>query len=176
MPYYKNEKECPFRLNCKDNCEEYCRKFNNINKEFEKADIPKRYGQPIELESETIDYRAFADLASINRDTINFIGSGNNLFINGSNRKIGKTNWAVKIMQNFINNTWDISYMRVSCKFIYVPDFLFNLKNSFTEKDEQMQQLEKQLKTVNLLILDGIDEIKLSELEQNYLYILLNLD
>jgi DNA replication protein DnaC len=136
---------------------------------IESAKIPKGNQFKNELIPSPIDVENFKFLAEIKKDIINFIKNGENLYIFSSNFGNGKTTWAIKIMQNYFNQIWAGNGFTQRGLFIHVPSFLTKFKEVMNKKDEEFEDLKKQLLEVDLVIWDDIAASKLSDYDHTNL-------
>lgn len=164
--------ECWYKNNCKhykENCQNNCIRYNEMNYMIESAKIPKGNQFKNELIPSPIDVENFKFLAEIKKDIINFIKNGENLYIFSSNFGNGKTTWSIKIMQSYFNQIWAGNGFTQRGLFIHVPSFLTKFKEVMNKKDEEFEDLKKQLLEVDLVIWDDIAASKLSDYDHTNL-------
>ena len=175
MYCYKNGNDCPYRKTCKQKtsdgeCYKMCVDFNEIDLMMHNANIPKAYLQPIVLYpgcKEDVD--TFEALSLIKTNICGMIEEGFNLYIRSEKRGNGKTSWGIKILQNYIHHLIGKPGSKDRALYLDTNEYLRELKLSFDEKDKEFKEVEKTMRECDLLVLDGIDEIKLSEYDRNYL-------
>ena len=163
---------CWYAKNCnnlKDNCESNCIRYNEVKYLMESAKIPKGNQFKNELIPSPIDIDNFKFLAEIKKDILNFIKNGENLYIFSSTFGNGKTTWAIKIMQSYFNQIWAGNGFTQRGLFIHVPSFLTKFKEVINKKDEEFEDLKKQLLEVDLVIWDDIAAGKLSDYDHTNL-------
>lgn len=163
---------CWYAKNCnnlKDNCEINCIRYNEVKYLMESAKIPKGNQFRNELIPKPIDVENFKFLTEIKKDIVNFIKNGENLYIFSSTFGNGKTTWAIKIMQNYFNLIWAGNGFTQRGLFIHVPSFLTKFKEVINKKDEEFEDMKKQLLEVNLVIWDDIAAGKLSDYDHTNL-------
>lgn len=160
------EKVCK---NYKANCQNNCIRYNEVNYMMESAKIPKGNQFKNELIPSPIDINNFKFLNEIKKDIINFIKNGENLYIFSSAFGNGKTTWAIKIMQNYFNQIWAGNGFTQRGLFIHVPSFLTKFKEIINKKDEEFEEMKKQLLEVDLVIWDDIATGKLSDYDHTNL-------
>lgn len=88
---------------------------------------------------------------------------GENLYIYSQNFGNGKTTWAIKIMQNYFNKIWLGNGFKERGLFIHIPTFLTKFKEVINKKDEEFEEMKKQLIEVDLVIWDDIATGKLTD-------------
>ena len=179
MYCYKNGNDCPYRKTCKQRtsdgeCYKMCVDFNEIDLMMHNANIPHRYVQPIVLyPSCKEDVESFEILSEIKKNIAAMVKQGFNLYIKSNQRQNGKTSWGIKILQNYIHHLIGKPGSKDRALYLDLNEYLRELKLSFDSKDKEFKKTEKVMRECDLLVLDGIDEVRLSEYERNYLKIII---
>lgn len=175
MYCYKNGNDCPYRKTCKQRtsdgeCYKMCVDFNEIDLMMHNANIPHKYVQPIVLyPSCKEDVESFEILSEIKKNIAVMVEQGFNLYIKSNQRQNGKTSWGIKILQNYIHHLIGKPGSKDRALYLDLNEYLRELKLSFDSKDKEFKETEKVMRECDLLVLDGIDEVRLSEYERNYL-------
>lgn len=175
MYCYKNGNDCPYRKTCKQRtsdgeCYKMCVDFNEIDLMMHNANIPHKYIQPIVLyPSCKEDVESFEILNEIKKNIAVMVEQGFNLYIKSNQRQNGKTSWGIKILQNYIHHLIGKPGSKDRALYLDLNEYLRELKLSFDSKDKEFKETEKVMRECDLLVLDGIDEVRLSEYERNYL-------
>ena len=175
MYCYKNGNDCPYRKTCKQRtsdgeCYKMCVDFNEIDLMMHNANIPHKYVQPIVLyPSCKEDVESFEILSEIKKNIAAMVEQGFNLYIKSNQRQNGKTSWGIKILQNYIHHLIGKPGSKNRALYLDLNEYLRELKLSFDSKDKEFKETEKVMRECDLLVLDGIDEVRLSEYERNYL-------
>ena len=175
MYCYKNGNDCPYRKTCKQRtsdgeCYKMCVDFNEIDLMMHNANIPHKYIQPIVLyPSCKEDVESFEILNEIKKNIAVMVAQGFNLYIKSNQRQNGKTSWGIKILQNYIHHLIGKPGSKDRALYLDLNEYLRELKLSFDSKDKEFKETEKVMRECDLLVLDGIDEVRLSEYERNYL-------
>lgn len=175
MYCYKNGNDCPYRKTCKQRtsdgeCYKMCVDFNEIDLMMHNANIPHKYIQPIVLyPSCKEDVESFEILNEIKKNIAVMVQQGFNLYIKSNQRQNGKTSWGIKILQNYIHHLIGKPGSKDRALYLDLNEYLRELKLSFDSKDKDFKAIEKVMRECDLLVLDGIDEVRLSEYERNYL-------
>lgn len=175
MYCYKNGNDCPYRKTCKQRtsdgeCYKMCVDFNEIDLMMHNANIPHKYVQPIVLyPSCKEDVESFEILSEIKKNIAAMVQQGFNLYIKSNQRQNGKTSWGIKILQNYIHHLIGKPGSKDRALYLDLNEYLRELKLSFDSKDKEFKKTEKVMRECDLLVLDGIDEVRLSEYERNYL-------
>ena len=175
MYCYKNGNDCPYRKTCKQRtsdgeCYKMCVDFNEIDLMMHNANIPHKYIQPVVLyPSCKEDVESFEILNEIKKNIAVMVAQGFNLYIKSNQRQNGKTSWGIKILQTYIHHLIGKPGSKDRALYLDLNEYLRELKLSFDSKDKDFKAIEKVMRECDLLVLDGIDEVRLSEYERNYL-------
>lgn len=156
-----------------------CKKFNNQNKpcECREADIfciklfkiatlyeqalmseSQRYRKVISLDSDRCDYEAFntlrifSDEENIERN----IQAGNSLYIYSSITGNGKTLWAERICQSYINAIWHKADLSCKVLFVSVPRFLISMKDNINQQNDYFIHIRDNIQLADLVVWDDI--------------------
>ena len=140
--------------------------------------LPKRYLQTISLTPCIEDEKAFDKLAYVNENVSLFVHQGQNLLITSNYTGNGKTSWAAKILQSFIEN-WACRFAyedRTPALFINVPEFLAKKKLAINDPNiaEEVSDIEKHIFTSKLVVFDDIAIKSASEYDKDMLYMYIN--
>ena len=96
------------------------------------------------------------------------------LFIWGKNTGCGKTSWACKIMGYYFRKIAFSSGLENEGLYIYLPTFLEDLRNSYSNPDEDFAEVLEMLKKCKLLIIDDIGAEKVTEWVRERLVSIIN--
>lgn len=129
---------------------------------------------PLFLDSDLSDQTAFLKLSNIEQNIVNFINSGNNLFIHSMNVGNGKTSWAVRMIQSYLNKIWPESDLVCRALFINVPRFLLSLKDSINNTNEYISHIKKNVLSTDLVVWDEVGVKSLTTYEHEHLLNLIN--
>ena len=160
------EKTCK---NCTNNCTNNCIRYTEMSFLINSAKIPKGNQFNNKLIPAPIDIQNFKFLKEIKEDIINFVKNGENLYIYSSNFGNGKTTWAIKIIQSYFDKIWAGNGFTQRGLFIHVPSFLTKFKEVINKKDEEFEDIKKQLLEVDLVIWDDIAAGKLTDYDHTNL-------
>lgn len=122
-----------------------------------------------QLKPDKVDLEAFMYLADIKDNIVEFVENGKNLYIYSTITGNGKTTWLSKLLKNYFYNIWAGNGFKKRGYYIDLPTFFIELKESINNPNEDLNELKEFLKTVDLLCIDGISPLTLSEFELNYL-------
>ena len=164
-------KDCVFFEVCqtKDNCSVDCIRYAEMKYLIDNSGLPNNLKGKTILMPEKVDYDAFVSLANIKDNIEDFVKEGKNLYIYSENVGNGKSSWLAKILKTYFNRIWAGNGFKKRGYFLYLPTFLIELKESISNRNDELEELKEFLKTVDLLCIDDIAASTLSEFEHNYL-------
>lgn len=171
--YNFNKEKCWYKKYCvwynTEHCNSNCIRYMEMDYLMETSNIPKSNQFRNELVAEKIDLKNFRFLETLKNDVVNFVKNGESLYIFSKNLGNGKTTWAIKIMQSYFNKMWPGNGFVQRGLFIHTPSFITKFKEIINKKDEDFEELKKQLLDVDLVIWDDIAANKLSDYDHTNL-------
>ena len=171
--YTFDKEKCWYKNTCNrfntDNCNSNCVRFMEMNYLMETSNIPKSKQFRNILVPENVDVESFKKLAEIKNNIMYFVKNGENLYIFSENFGNGKTSWSIKLMQRYFDEIWAGNGFTKRGLFIHTPTFLTKFKEVINKKDEEFEDLKKQLLEVDLVIWDDIAAGKLSDYDHTNL-------
>ena len=166
----KTNKSCWYKDVCGlDNPCNTCIKYSELDYLMTNSYLPKKKQQVIKLTAPECDRGAYKRLSEIKDNIYDFIYGGGNLYIGSQFTGNGKTSWAIKLMHKYFEEIWDGNGFRIRAVFVHVPTFLLDCKN-FDNKSDGMIQLEKLIKTVDLVVWDDVGSTGVSAYDVATLY------
>lgn len=159
------------RCNQRD-CNSFCMKFFKINSLYEYSLIPYHNRKHIKLalDDDLTDDNAFAQLGAIERNIVQFVTEGRNLFIYSSIPGNGKSSWSLRLAESYINKIWAKSNLGCKVLFISVPRLLSELKSRISRPSSYADHIEKYVLDCDLVIWDDIATKTGTEFEISNLY------
>lgn len=165
-----NEK-CPFNHKCakKDVCyaDTFCLKLFKMNSLWELALLTDAQRQHIQLrlDENGADRESYLYLKSIQSNIEKFIEAGDNLYIYSSTCGNGKTAWALRLLNTYLDKIWYKTDIECRALFIHVPRFLLALKDNLSEKSDYIQHIKQNILKADLVIWDEIGTKGLTSFE-----------
>lgn len=147
-----------------------CIRYSEMKYLLDSSGIPKSKQYPQELIAD-VDLQQYCKLADIKSDVVDFVESGNNLFICSQNTGNGKTSWAIKLMLKYFNEIWAGNGFKVRGLFVNVPTLLLQLKNFNNPISEEFKQ---NLMDVDLVIWDEIASTSITNYDYSNLLMFLD--
>ena len=126
--------------------------------------------QYVESLTADTDYRQYMRLAEIKSDIVEFVDSGNNLFIASQYTGNGKTSWSIKLLMKYFDEIWAGNGMRIRGLFVHIPTLLLQLKNFENPLPEDYKQ---NLMDADLVVWDEIAFSNISNYDYSNLLIFL---
>lgn len=155
----------------KIDCNSFCMRYFKLNSLYDYALIPLNKRKHIELftDDDGSDERAFSRLSMISKDIVNYIQSGNNLFIYSNTPGNGKTQWSLRMVECYFNKIWTKATLECKVLFISVPTFLLELKQDIREPSQYIKKIKESVATCDLVIWDDIATKVGTEFELSHL-------
>lgn len=116
----------------------------------------QRYEFKLQPDSDGTDLDEFKKLNVIKNDIVNFVNSGKNLYIHSSNCGNGKSSWAIKLIQEYINKIAIRSPLTCRALFVSTPRFLMAMKDSISNKNEYYESVKDDVYSADLVVFDDI--------------------
>ena len=126
--------------------------------------------QYVESLTADTDYRQYMRLAEIKSDIVEFVDSGNNLFIASQYTGNGKTSWSIKLLMKYFDEIWAGNGMRIRGLFVHIPTLLLQLKNFENPLPDDYKQ---NLMDADLVVWDEIAFSNISNYDYSNLLIFL---
>ena len=167
--------QCWYRAVCEkykdiDVCNHSCIRYMEMHYLMGTSGLPKHAQQPMRLTPDRQrDVTSFNKLNGIKKDIATFVNSPGGLYIYSTITGIGKTSWAIKLMQEYFNQVWCGNGFRCRGLFVHVPSFLTKLKNIIQTKDYDFDVFLQRLPVVDMVIWDDIASSKLSDFDHTNL-------
>jgi DNA replication protein DnaC len=165
----------------KDYCENYgtglcthvCKKFTQTDYLFQLSNLPKNMWKPIKIDESGLSPDVSETLNTITQDCMFFVKSGFNLYLYGDTG-VGKTSWAVKIMNNYFAAIAERNDFTPRGLYISVPSFLRDFKLYLNYQSPNWLELLNTLKTCDLVIWDDIFQTDTTKYESQIVYSYIN--
>lgn len=153
-------------------CDKICNRKLKLSYLFAESELPESKWIPTNLciDGDGTDFDAFNHLAEIKNNIVKFVKAGANLYLHSSNSGNGKTSWAIKLAQTYVDRTWKSQdFSSCAILFVSVPAFLEALKRNMNARDDYAERLLTKIPKADLVIWDDIAAKSGSEYEINKL-------
>ena len=165
-----NIQSCWYKRICTEQCSENCIRYKLMYSLFKQSNLPEALWDYKELICHEKDLQVYKQLQAKSDAILNFIESGNNLYIYSENCGNGKTTWAIRLMYSYFDKIWHKSCFDCKALFVSVPKFLYNCKRSISQDVKGFEELCNLISEVDLVIWDDIGEMKASDYEHQILF------
>lgn len=153
--------------NAKDyNCEKVCHRYLEMNYLINNCGMKNASKFLKPLNPEEGDIQTFEKLQEIKDNIVSFVKEAKNLFIASPQIETGKTSWALKIMYKYFDEIWAGNGFKRRGYFLYVPEFLNNIKSFEYKNSDEFKTIDKILRTTDLVVWDDLTTNQLSPQEQ----------
>ena len=171
--------DCWVKERCKKavNCDgESCIKLFKINELCNLAMLTddQRRKKKLWLDGNGIDKDAFTFLKSVEDNVEKFVNSGDNLYIYSYITGNGKTAWALRILNSYIEKIWYKSDIVCRGLFVNVPRFLISLKDNIGNYNEYYNQIKDNILDADLVVFDEIGAKVATSFETEHLLSIVN--
>lgn len=156
-------------------CDKFCIRKYKTNYLFDEAYISIKQRIPITLYPETKeDEEEYTKLSKLSSNIIDFVQGGCNLYLHSKNCGNGKTSWALRFAQKYIDKIWATSSLKCRVLFINVPRFLIALKDNISNKSDYVEHIKENVLNCDLVIWDEIGTKGLTEFEHENILNIIN--
>ena len=140
-----------------------CIRYAEMNYLMQHCGLPEAKQRPIDLYPKTDnDLKMFQHLAGIKDNIVEFVNSGDNLYIASKYSGNGKTSWAINLLFKYFDQVWAGNGFRVRGLFIHVPTFLSEMKDF---KNPVPAEHKREIEECDLVIWDDIASAELSNFD-----------
>lgn len=172
----ERNKDCLYCEVCdyEEPCKKLCKRHLITKSMLEQSNIPKVRQKVNVLIPDNCDIDAFTKLADIRENIVDFVKSGNSLYIASSTCGNGKTTWAIKLMLQYFNDIWEHTAFEAKGVFISVNTFLYESKQNISRPSDDFEDLKERLLQVDLVVWDDIAVTNMSNYNFDLLYTIIN--
>lgn len=110
----------------------------------------------LKLDADGTDKDSFTKLKSIQKDIVNFVKDGNNLYIHSAICGNGKTEWSIRLIQAYLNKIWINSDLSCHALFINVPRYLIAIKDNIQGYNEYAEHIRNNVLNADIVVWDDI--------------------
>jgi len=165
--------ECWYIDTCTSDCD-MCTVYTQMKWQMQHSGLPEAKQRPITLyltEDNSGDEKAFHRLADIRKNIVEFVESGNNLYICSKWTGNGKTSWAIKMLHTYFHHTAVGNYENLKGMFVSTTELLLQLKDF---NNPLSKSYLENLKNVDLVIWDDIVVSGMSQYDFTQLYTIID--
>lgn len=173
--------ECYLNRTCKKylsgtcpNDIDLCQKLFRVDSIYNRAGLSDYQKKHIGLLVDTEDAGCYNQLYCLTKRVKELIKNGANLYLYSKIPGNGKTSWAIKFIQSYVDSIWYEIPVTTVALFLNVPKFFSDLKFSFDSQDNWVDHVRKSIYTVDLVVWDDIGTKGLTEFEREMLLSVVN--
>ena len=141
---------------CDDSC---CVRKERVGALLKMSLLPEKHWVRMSLitDFDGTDLEEFKRLFNIEKNIGDFVSKGYSLFLHSKGSGNGKTSWAIRLVQAYINYIWPESDL-TECKalFIHTSRFLQALKDNFSNRNDYAIYIKNHLDEADLVVWDDI--------------------
>lgn len=169
-------KDCWMKDRCKAQCENFCPKLFKLDYLYNQSlcSMTQRKHINLRVDADGSDREAFIQLQDIEKHIQDHINKGHNIFLRSSNTGNGKTSWALRMLQSYLESIWPESELTCKALFINVPRFLIALKDNITKEDPYISHIKEHVLSADLVIWDEVGVKSLTTFEHENLLNFIN--
>lgn len=165
--------ECYLASNCnrKDCSADFCLRKYKMDSLYSAAlmtDSQKKH-ITLRVDEDGTDLEQFKQLAAIEKDIVNFVANGKNLYIHSAIPGNGKSSWSLRLTEAYFNKIWVRTEVKCRVLFISVPRFLLAIKDNISVKSSYIEYIKENVFEADLVIWDDIATKASSEFEASHL-------
>lgn len=137
---------------------EFCLKLFKLNALYNDGLLTDQQRRRVNLriDADGTDKQQFTQLKSIETNIEDFVARGSNLYLYSANCGNGKTSWALRMIQSFVNKIWHKTDIRCRVLFISVPKFFIMLKDNISHENEYIRHIKETVQDCDLVVWDDI--------------------
>lgn len=164
------------KCNHRDCDKDFCLRKYKLDYLYSNSLLSTTQRKPFTLfvDQDGTDLAEFQQLAEIQKNIEEFVTTGKNLYLHSSNCGVGKTSWAIKLMQAYFDKIWAKTPLMCRALFVNVPRFLLAIKDSISNKNEYADFVRENIMNADLVVWDDISAKMGSDYEINYLLSLID--
>ena len=119
----------------------------------------------LRIDSSGADREEFLRLKEIQENIEKFVEDGNNLYIYSEICGNGKTEWSVRLLQQYFSNIYWKCSMDCHGLFVNVPRFFLSLKNNIVKTDEYAEHIKECILKADIVVWDDVGTKGITEFE-----------
>ena len=116
----------------------------------------QRIHMDLHIDADGTDKEEFSMLKQFEEHIQEFVNSGRNLYLYSNNCGNGKTSWAIRLLQSYLNKIWYTSSTECRVLFISVPKFFIKLKDNIGQANDYIGHIKKYVTDCDLVVWDDI--------------------
>ena len=159
---------------CDGTQDNFCQKLFRINSIYERAGLSDFQKKHIGLLVDSEDQECYNQLYQLTKKVQTIVDNGSNLYLYSKTPGNGKTSWAIKFIQSYVDSKWYSIPVSTVALFLNVPKFFSDIKFSFDVQNEWVTHVKKNVYSVDLVVWDDIGTKGLTDFEREMLLSIIN--
>ena len=154
----------------------YCPKLFRVDHLYNEALLSKKQRKRVDIlvDEDGTDRDKFIQLREIEKNIESFVEDGNNLYLHSPYCGNGKTLWALRLLQAYIEKIWYKSDLKCRVLFINVPRYLLALKDSISNTSEYVEHIKRNVLDADIVVFDEVATKAFSAFEHEHILNLIN--
>lgn len=128
-----------------------------------------RYRKELKFDADGTDKDKFVMLKSYQLNIVDNVNRGLNLYIHSSTCGNGKSSWAIRMLQCYLESIWYSCDIDCKALFISTPRYLLALKDNISNNNEYAQHINKYVYDCDLVVWDDIATKTATDFEKEHL-------
>ena len=116
----------------------------------------QRQHSDLRIDADGTDKEAFSLLKQFEEHITDFVSEGRNLYLFSTTCGNGKTSWALRLAQAYLNKIWYSTTVDCKVLFISVPKFFIKLKDNISASNEYIAHIKQHVTECDLVIWDDL--------------------
>lgn len=173
----EENKDCWLKNECNHiDCCNFCLRRFKLDYLYNEAllSIKQRTRIPLRLDKDELDKENFEYLSTIEKNILTFVKDGGSIYIYSSTTGNGKTSWALRLIQAYLNKIWYDSELTCRALFINVPRYLLSLKDNISEKSDYVAHIKENVLNADLVVWDEVGTKGLTPFEHENILNIIN--
>lgn len=173
----EENKNCWLHNECNHiDCDKFCLRRFKLDYLYNEAMLSnkQRARIPLRYDNDCSDKESFEYLSTIEKNILNFVKDGGSLYIYSSTTGNGKTSWAIRMIQSYLNKIWYESELTCRALFINVPRYLLAIKDNISQKSDYVAHIKENVLNADLVVWDEVGTKGLTQFEHENILNLIN--
>lgn len=166
------DNECWYQQGCPlltETCKKTCHRYLEMNYLISNCGMPNATKYLKKIRPVKDDEAAYRELKKIKDNIVDFVRQGRNLYICSAKCGNGKTTWALKLLYKYFDEIWNGNGFKKKGYFLYVPEFVNNLKYSEYRNSNECKDLFELIKRMDIVVWDDIGSSSITAADHNNL-------
>lgn len=128
----------------------------------------------LRIDADGTDKEEFIKLSNVQNNIVEFVTKGYNLYIHSTTCGNGKSSWAIRLIQAYLNSIWPTCDFECKALYINVPRYVLALKDNISKANDYVEHIKDNVNSADLVVWDEIGVKTLTQFEFDNLLQLIN--